>query len=79
MKNVNDCQITKVQPQGVASHLPIFLPISAWLAYKTVAFKKSVYSLYSQLLVHGKSIKFHNAIISLTRIQAECFAKNVFS
>ena len=30
MKNVNNFQIAKVQPQGVAQHLPDFLPILVW-------------------------------------------------
>ena len=42
MKNVNNFQIAKVQPQGVAQHLLDFLPISAdkSVAFKNVAYKK---------------------------------------
>ena len=44
MKNVNNFQIAKVQPQGVAQYLLDFLPISAdkSVAFKSVAYKKNV-------------------------------------
>ena len=38
MKNVNNFQMAKIQPQGVAYHLLDFFPISAGVAYKSVAY-----------------------------------------
>ena len=44
MKNANNFRISKVQPRGVAYRLLDFLPISAWLSYKSVAFLKKACS-----------------------------------
>ena len=33
MKNVNNFQLAKVQPQGVAEHWLDFLPMSVWRIY----------------------------------------------
>ena len=41
MKNVNNSQIAKVKPEGVAQHLLDFLPILADVPYKSVAYKKA--------------------------------------
>ena len=41
MKNLNKCQITKVQPQGAAKHLlSFFCQFQPGVAYKSVAYKK---------------------------------------
>ena len=42
MKNASNFQIAKVHPQGVASHLLNFLPISDWRCFKSAAYKKIV-------------------------------------
>ena len=42
MKNVNDCQITKVQSQGLSICL-IFCQFQPGVAYKSVGYRKSVY------------------------------------
>ena len=39
MKNMNYIQTVKNQPQGVAKHLLGFVSISAWVAYKSIAYK----------------------------------------
>ena len=41
MKNVNNFQIAKVQPQGVALHFLICPKFEPGVAYKSVAYKKS--------------------------------------
>ena len=40
MKNVNNFQIAKVQPQGVAQHCLIFFQFQPGVLYKSVAYKK---------------------------------------
>ena len=40
MKNLNNYQLTKVHPQGVAKHLLDFFPFQSGVAYKSVAYKK---------------------------------------
>ena len=40
MKNVNNFQISKVQPQGVAYHLLNFCQFPPGVAYKSVAYIK---------------------------------------
>ena len=40
MKNVNNFQTAKVQPQGVASHLLVFCQFQLGIAYKSVPYKK---------------------------------------
>ena len=43
MKNVNNFQIAKVEPQGVPEHLlSFFCQFQPGVAYKSVAYKKSV-------------------------------------
>ena len=50
MKNVNNFQLVKIQLQGLAKHLLHFLPISAFVAYKSVAYKKACIHSVSALL-----------------------------
>ena len=40
MKNVNNCQIAKIQPQSVSSIGLIFYQFQPDVAYKSVAYKK---------------------------------------
>ena len=43
MKKAINFQKVKVQPQSIAWVLLRFLTISAWVGYKNVAYKKSMY------------------------------------
>ena len=49
MKNVNNCQIAKIQPQSVSSICLIFYQFQPDVAYKSVAYKKKhVLQLHSR-------------------------------
>ena len=42
MKNVNNFQIAKVQPRGVAQHFLTFCQFQPGVGYKSVAYKKKL-------------------------------------
>ena len=50
MKKVNNFQVAKVQPQGVAKHLFIFFPnFNLAFLIKVLLIKKSVYSYFMKM------------------------------